>query len=79
MPQASDWEVSGVARKPGQTIDVARVISTGQDRKTGHAILRFRAEDGRVIALRLRPQQFRTLAKGVLGLAKARGEIDEIS
>ena len=60
-------------------VDVARVVSTRQDRKAGHAILRFRAEDGRVIALRLRPQQFRTLAKGVLGLAKARGEIREIS
>ena len=63
-----------MAKKSGETIDVARVISTGQDRKTGHAIVRLRADDGRVIALRLRPQQFRTLAKGVLGLAKARGE-----
>jgi hypothetical protein len=50
------------------------VIST-QDRKTGHAILKFQAEDGRVIALRLRPQQFGVLARGVLGLAQARGEI----
>ena len=54
------------------------MISTGQDRKTGHAILRVRAEDGRVVALRLRPQRFRTLAKGVLGLAKARGELGEL-
>ena len=68
-----------MSRKSGETIDVARVISTGQDRKTGHAILRFRAEDGRVIALRLRPQQFRTLAKGVLGLAIARGELEAIN
>ncbi len=67
-----------MSRKIGQTIDVARVVSTGQDRKTGHAILRLRGEDGRVIALRLRPQQFRTLAKGVLGLAKARGELAEL-
>ena len=43
-------------RKTGETIDAARAISTGQDRKTGHAILRFRAEDGRVVALRLRRQ-----------------------
>ena len=55
------------------------VISTGQDRKTGHAILRLRADDGRVIALRLRPQQFRTLARGVLGLARARGELGELN
>ena len=48
-----------MTKKSGETIDVARVISTGQDRETGHAILRFRAEDGRLVALRLRPQQFR--------------------
>ncbi len=42
--------------KSGETIDVARVVSTGQDRKTGRAILRFRAEDERVVALALRPQ-----------------------
>ena len=63
-----------MSRKSGETIDVARVISTGQDRKTGHAVLRLRTEDGRMVALRLRPQQFRTLAKGVLGLAAAREE-----
>ncbi len=67
-----------MSRKSGETIHVARVVSTGQDRKTGHAILRLRAEDGRVVALRLRPQQFRTLAKGVLGLEKARGELREL-
>jgi len=32
-----------MAKKSGETIDVARVISTGQDRKTGHAIVRLRA------------------------------------
>ena len=63
-------------RTSGATIDVAGVISTGQDRKTGHAILRFRAEDGRVLALRLRPQQFQTLAKGVLGLAQAHVDLE---
>jgi hypothetical protein len=62
----------------GQTIDVARVLSTGQDRKTGDAIIRVKDHDGRTFALRLRPARFKTLAKGVLGVAVARGEIDEI-
>ncbi len=65
-----------MSRKSGQMIDVARVISTGQDRKSRHAILRMRADDGRVVALRLRPQQFRTLANGALGMAAARGDIE---
>ena len=38
-----------MSRKSGETIDVARIVSTGQDRKT-NAIVRIRAEDGRVIA-----------------------------
>ena len=67
------------AQRGGETIDIARVVSTGQDRKTDHAILRLRAEDGRAVALRLRPQQFRTLAKGVLGLARARGELEGLN
>ncbi len=58
-------------RKPGLLIDVARVISVGRDRSTGQAVLRFRDEKGRLVAVRLRPQQFRTLANGVLGLAEA--------
>ena len=56
----------------GRLIDVARVVSVGQDRKTGEAILRFRETKGSLVALRLRPRQFRTLANGVLGLAEAR-------
>ncbi len=58
-------------RKTGLLIDVARVTSVGRDRSTGQAILRFRDEQGRLVAVRLRPQQFRTLANGVLGLAEA--------
>ena len=62
-------------RKPtGRLIDVARVISVGQDRRTGEAILRFRDTKGGLVAVRLRPGQFRTLAPGVLGLAEARDE-----
>jgi hypothetical protein len=60
-------------RKPsGRLIDVARVLSVGQDRATEEAILRLRDTEGRLIAIRLRPQQFGTLATGLLGLAKAR-------
>ena len=59
------------ARKPGLLIDVARVVPVGRDRATGQAILRFRDEKGRLVAVTLRPQPFRTLANGVLGVAEA--------
>ena len=65
-------------RHPGKTHTIQRVISVGEDRKTGEAILRFRDTEDRVVALRLRPQQFRTLAKGVLGLALARAELNHL-
>jgi hypothetical protein len=58
-------------RKPGLLIDVARVLSVSRDRTTGQAVLRFRDERGRIVAVRMRPQQFRTLANGVVGLAEA--------
>jgi len=58
----------------GRLIDVARVLSIGQDRKTGEAIIRFKDTKGSLVAVRLRPGQFRTLANGVLGLAEARGD-----
>ena len=62
-------------RKPaGRLIDVARVVSVGQDRKTGEAILKFKDTRGSLVAVRLRPRQFQTLANGVLGLAEARGD-----
>lgn len=60
-------------RDRGVTIDVARVLSAGQDRKTGDAIIRIQGSDGRTYALRLSPARFRTLANGVVGLAVARG------
>ncbi len=59
-------------RRQGLLIDVARVVSVGRDRSTGQAVLRFRDEKGRLVAVRLWPKQFRTLANGVLGLAEAR-------
>ena len=58
-------------RTPGLLIDVANVVSVGRDRPTGGAVLRFRDEKGRMVAVRLRPRQFRTLANEVLGLAEA--------
>jgi hypothetical protein len=58
----------------GRLIDVARVVSVDQDRKTGEAILRFKDTKGSLVAVRLRPGQFRTPANGVLGLAEARDE-----
>ncbi len=48
--------------KPGVLIDVARFISASQDRATGKVVFRFRDEQGRLVALRLRRRQFRTLA-----------------
>ena len=72
MPARSDANVT--AHKPGVLIDVARVISVGRDRTTGQAVLRFRDEQDRIVALRLKPQQLRNLALGVLGLAEAMEE-----
>ena len=57
------------AAKAGVLIDVARVVSVGRNR-SGEAALRFRGTKGRLVAVKLRRQQFRTLAKGVLGLAE---------
>ncbi len=57
----------------GRRIDLARIVSLGQDRDTGEAVIRLRDADGRLVALCLPPRQFGTLARGVLGLAKARG------
>ena len=53
---------------------MARVISVGRDRTTGQAVLRFRDEQDRLVAVRLKPQQLQTLAHGVLGLAEAMEE-----
>ncbi len=58
-------------RREGLLIDAARVVSVGRNRSTGQAVLRFRDEKGHLVAVRLWPQQFRTLANGVLGLAEA--------
>ena len=64
-------------RPPGETIDVARVVSVGRDRKTGEAVIRLRDESGRWVALRLRERQLRTLGRGVLGLVGLVESIDE--
>ena len=58
-------------RPRGLTIDVTRVISVGRDRSGEQVLLRFRDDRDRIVAVRLRPQQFRTLANGVLGMAGA--------
>jgi hypothetical protein len=64
-------------RKPsGQLIDVARVLSVGQDRATQEAIPRLRDRDGKLIAVRLKPQQFGMLARSVLGLSKAHRRLE---
>ncbi len=38
-------------QKPGLLFDVARVLSVGRERTTGQAVLRFRDERGRIVAL----------------------------
>jgi len=53
-------------------IKVRRVISVGQDRKTGEAIIRGEGPLGRDITIRIHPTQLQTLAVGVIGLAKSR-------
>ncbi len=57
--------------KPGLLIDVARFLSASQDRTTGKVVFRFRDEQGRMVAVRLRPRQLRTLENGVRGLAES--------
>ena len=59
------------SRPRGLTIDETRVISVGRDRSGDQVVLRFKDDRDRIVALRLRPRQFRTLANGVLGLAEA--------
>ena len=56
-------------RPRGLLIDVTRVISVG--RPGDQAVLRFRDDRDRIVAVQLRPRQFQTLANGVLGLAEA--------
>ena len=58
-------------KQAGRLVDVARVVSVGRERPTGKPVIRLRDQDGRMVAIRLRLQQFRTLANGVLGLAEA--------
>jgi hypothetical protein len=52
------------------------VISVGHNRATDQVHLRFRDEQGQLVAVRLRPRQFQTLANGVLALAEALEERD---
>ena len=59
------------ARKVGLLIEVHRALSVGRDRSTGRVHLRFEDDQGRLVAVRMRPRQLRTLANGVLGLAEA--------
>ena len=63
-------------RKPGLLIDVARFISASQDRSTGQVVFRFRDEQGRLVALRMRRRQFGMLANvgATSTLNTARGE-----
>ena len=59
-------------REPGVLIDVARFISAAsQDRATGRVVFRFRDEQGRIVALRMRRRQFQTFANRADELAEA--------
>ena len=57
-------------------IDVARIVFVRRRGPGGEAAIRLRDADGKLVALFLPPRQFGTLARGVLGLAKARGLVD---
>jgi hypothetical protein len=59
------------SRKPGVLIDVARFISASQDRSTGRVVFRFRDEQGRLVALRMRRPQFQTFSNNMDELAEA--------
>ena len=49
-------------RKSGLLVDVARFVSASQDPSTGQVVFRFRDEHGRIVALRMRRQQFQTFS-----------------
>ncbi len=64
--------MTGTSRKrSGLLIDVARVISVGRDHTTGRVVFRFRDEQGRLVALRMRRRQFQTFANRADELAEA--------
>ena len=52
------------------------VASVGEDRETEEAILQLRDRDGKLIAVRLKPQQFGMLTRGVLGLSNAHRRLE---
>jgi hypothetical protein len=59
------------ARRAGVLIDVARFVSASQDRSTGRVVFRFRDEQGRLVALRMRRQQLQTFSNNMDELAEA--------
>ena len=61
-------------RKLGLLIDVARFVSASQDRSTGRVVFRFRDEQGRIVALRMRRPQFQTFSNNMDELAEALDE-----
>jgi hypothetical protein len=65
---------SGHRASSGHVAQRLELLSVGRNRETGTAHLRFRDDRGRLVAARLRPRQFRTLANAVLGLAEAMEE-----
>ena len=46
-------------------------LSLTHDGVTGDAIVKLKDQEGRVVALRLRPRELETLARGVAGLRDA--------
>ncbi len=62
------------ARRAGVLIGAARFISASQDRSTGRVVFRFRDEQGRLVALRMRRRQFQTFANRADELAEALDE-----
>ena len=61
-------------RPTDRTIEVDRIISVGQDRRSGEALVRLKDRDGRTLVLRIEPPQLRTLELGLRGLVEAREE-----
>jgi hypothetical protein len=59
------------ARRAGVLIDVARFVSASRDRSTGRVVFRFRDEQGRLVALRMRRQQLQTFSNNMDELAEA--------
>ena len=74
LTPCADWGVFAAHPQEGDQHSSCRkrgALVGAKCDKSPERLLRFSDEAARMVAVRLRPQQFRVLANGVLGLAEA--------